>query len=85
MNNFIANRIVTTDDRGLPWINNKIKSLIKNKTECFKNCVKAINFVSIRHFEHFDKILKYLRKSIISNFLENLQLIKSTPNVSGSY
>ena len=38
MSNFILNEIVTIDDRDPPWINNKIKSLIKNKTECFKNC-----------------------------------------------
>ena len=37
MSNFIPNEIVTIDDRGPPWINNKIKSLIKNKTEYFKN------------------------------------------------
>ena len=28
----ILNEIVTIDDRDPPWINNKIKSLIKNKT-----------------------------------------------------
>ena len=43
MSNFIQNEIVTTDDRDPPWINNKIKSLINNKTEYFKNCVKPNN------------------------------------------
>ena len=46
MSNFIPNEIVTIDDRDPPWINNKIKSLIKNKTECFQNCVKPINLES---------------------------------------
>ena len=30
MSNFILNEIVTINDRDTPWINNKIKSLIKN-------------------------------------------------------
>ena len=51
MSNFIPNEIVTIDDRDPPWIDNKIRSLIKNKTEYFKNCVKPNNPESIRHFE----------------------------------
>ena len=51
MSNFITNEIVTFDDRDLPWINNKIKSSIKNKTEYFRNCVKPNNPFSIRRFE----------------------------------
>ena len=43
MSNFIPNEIVTIDDRDPPWINNKIISLIKNKTGYFKNCVKPNN------------------------------------------
>ena len=42
MENFIPNEIVTTDDKDPPWINNKIKSLFKNKTEHYKNCVKTM-------------------------------------------
>ena len=61
MSNFIPNEIVTIDDRDPPWINNKIKSLIKNKTEYFKNCVKPNNPESIRHFEQMQDTL---RKSI---------------------
>ena len=61
MSNFIPNEIVTTDDRDPPWIYNKIKSLIKNKTEYFKNCVKPNNPESIRHFEQMQDTL---RKSI---------------------
>ena len=41
--NFVPNEIVITDDRDPPWINNKIKSLIKNKNEYFKKCVKPNN------------------------------------------
>ena len=86
MSNFIPNEIVTTDDRDRPWINNNIKSLIKNKTEFFG---KANNPVSIRHFEQvqetLQKTLKFLSKSIIPNFLENLQLTKSIPSVTGPY
>ena len=51
MSNFIPNEIVTTDDRGPPWISNKSKSLTKNKNEFFKNCVKPNNSESIMHFE----------------------------------
>ena len=58
MGNFILNEIVTIDDRDPPWINNKIKSLIKSKTECFKNCVKPNNPESIRHFEQLQDTLR---------------------------
>ena len=89
MGNLIPNEIFTIDDRDLPWINNKIKSLIKKKTEYFNNCVKPNIHVSIRHFEQMQetlqKTLKFLSKSIISNFLEKLQLIKSIPNVTSPY
>ena len=37
ISNYISNEIITTDDNDPPWINNKIKSLIKNKNEYFKN------------------------------------------------
>ena len=63
-----------------PWINNKIKSLIKNKTEYFKNFFKPNNPVSIRHFE---KMLDALRKNIevskqkcYSNFSRKLAVNK---------
>ena len=58
MSNFIPNEIVTIDDRDPPWINNKIKSLIKNKNEYFKNCVKPNNSESIRHFEQMQDTLR---------------------------
>ena len=62
MSNFVPNEIVTIDDRDLPWINNKIKSLIQN--EYFKNCVKPNNPVSIRHFEQRqDALRKYIEIS----------------------
>ena len=89
MSNFIPNEIVTIDDRDPLWINNKIKSLIKNKNEYFRNRVKPNNSESIRHFEQMQDTLRtsigILSKSIISNFLENLQLIKSILNVTGPY
>ena len=82
MSDFIPYEIVTIDDKDPPWINNKIKSLIRNKIEYFKNCVKTkiliqkviLNICRIL----FKKMLNFLSKSIISNFLENLQLIKSS-------
>ena len=58
---FIPNEIISTDDRDPPGISNKTKSLIKNKTEYFKNCVKENNLESIRHFEQMQDTL---RKSI---------------------
>ena len=51
MSNFIRNEIITIDDRDPPWINKKIKYLIKNKTEYFKNFVNPNNAASIRHFQ----------------------------------
>ena len=50
------NEIVTIDDRDPPWINNKVKSLIKNKNEYFKNCVKPNN--SERHLEQRQDTLR---------------------------
>ena len=87
MSNFIPNETVTIVNRDPPWINNKIKSLIKNETEYFKNCVKPNNPESIRYFEQMqdEKILKFLSKSVISNFLENLHLITSILNGTGPY
>ena len=58
MSNFIPNEIVTIDDRDPPWINSKIKSLIKNKNESFKNCVKPNNSESIKHFEQMQDTLR---------------------------
>ena len=57
MSNFIPNEIVTIDDEHPPWINNKIKSLIENKNECYKNCFKTNNNASIRHFERMQDSL----------------------------
>ena len=89
MSNFIPNEIVTINDKNQSWTNNKIRSLIKNKTESIKNCFKSNNPVSIRHSEHMQDalriILKFLSKSIIPNFLENYQLAKLIPNVTGPY
>ena len=55
ISNFIPNEIVTIDDRGSPWIKNKIKSF--KKTEYFKNCVKPNNPDSIRYFEQMQDTL----------------------------
>ena len=89
MSNFIPNEIVTIDDRDPPWINNKIKSLIKNKTEFFKNCVKPNNPESIRHFEQVQdalrKSIEIFKQKYYFKFLENLHLIKSILNVTGPY
>ena len=58
MSNVIPNEKVTIDDKDPPWINNKIKSLIKNKTEHFKNCVERNNSESIRYFEQMQDTLR---------------------------
>ena len=58
MSNFISNEKVTTDDRDPPWINNKIKFLIKNKVEYFKTCAKPNNSESVRHFEQMQDIFR---------------------------
>ena len=57
MSNFIPNEIVTIDDRDPPKINNKVKSLIKNKNKFFKKCVKPNNSELIRHFEQMQDTL----------------------------
>ena len=58
MSNFIPNEKITIDDRDPPWVNNKIKSLIKNKNEYLKNCVKPNNSESIRHFDQIQDTLR---------------------------
>ena len=57
MSRFVPNEIITIDDRGPPWLNHKIKSLIKNKTEYFQNYVDPNNAVSLRHFEQMHDAL----------------------------
>ena len=47
----MPNEVVTINDRDPPWIINKIKRFIKNKTEYLKNCIKPNNPESLRHFE----------------------------------
>ena len=51
MSNFIPNEIVAIDDRDPLWINNKIKSLVENKTEHLKICFKPNNAASLKHFQ----------------------------------
>ena len=60
MSNFAPNEMVTIDDRyhWWHWINNKIKSLIENKTEYFNNCVKPNNPDSLKHFEQMQDTLR---------------------------
>ena len=58
MSNFIPNEIITIDDRDPPWINKKIKYLIKNKTEYFKNFFNPNNAASIRHFQQMQESLQ---------------------------
>ena len=58
MSYFIPNKIVTIDDRDPPWMNSKINSLMKNKTENFKNCAKANTPESITHFEQMQDTLR---------------------------
>ena len=43
MSNSILNEIVTIDNKDPPCTNSKIKSLIRNKIEYFKNFVKTNN------------------------------------------
>ena len=57
VSNFIPNEILTSNDRDPPWINNKTKFLIKNKTEYFKNCIKPNNPELLRHFKQIQQIL----------------------------
>ena len=45
-------------DKDPPWINSKIKSLIKHKTEFFKNYYNPNNSASIRHLEQMQDSLQ---------------------------
>ena len=58
MSNFIPNEITTIDDRNPPWINRKIKYLIRNKTEYFKNFFNPNNAASIRQFQLMQESLQ---------------------------
>ena len=58
LSNFIPNEIVTINDRDPPWINNKIRSLIKNKTIFFKKCFNPNNIASIKNFEQMQDSLR---------------------------
>ena len=82
MSNFIPNEIVTIDDRGPPFIN-KIKSLIENKNEYFKNCVKPNNSESIRHFEQTQDTLRtsieISKQKYYSKFSRKLAVNKINP------
>ena len=58
LSNFIPNETVTMKDGDPPWINNKIKSSIKNKAEWFKDFLKPNNPVSIKNFEQIPDALR---------------------------
>ena len=58
MSNYIPNEIITIDDKDPPWVNNKIKSLIKNKNEFFKNYFNLNNSASVRHLEQMQESLR---------------------------
>ena len=58
MSNYIPNEIITIDDKDPPWVNNKIKSLIKNKNEYFKNYFNLNNSASVRHLEQMQESLR---------------------------
>ena len=66
MSNFISKEIVTIHDGDPPWIDNKIKSLLKNKTEYFENCVKPNNQELIAYFEQLQNALR--KKNQISKY-----------------
>ena len=86
MSNFIPNEIVTIDDRDPPRINNKIKSLIKNNSEYFKNCVEPNDSESVRHFEQMKDTLKTsIKISKQKYYFKHSAVNKSIPNVTGPY
>ena len=65
MSNFITNEIVSIDDRGPSWINNKIKSLIKNKTEHFKYYFELCGKFAVSKINH--KCYWSILKSFLNN------------------
>ena len=58
MSNYIPNEKITIDDKNPPWIDNKIKSLIKNKNEYFKNYFNLNISASVRHLEQMQESLR---------------------------
>ena len=58
MSNYIPNEIITIDDKDPPRVNNKIKSLMKNKNEYFKNYFNLNNTASVRHLEQMQESLR---------------------------
>ena len=42
--NFIPNKTILCDDRDPPWINEKLKSLIRKKNPVYHSQRKSINF-----------------------------------------
>ena len=89
MSNFIPIEIVTIDDRDPPRINNKIKSLKKNNSKYFKNCVKPNNSESMRHFEQMQDTprtsIKISKQKYYFKHSRKPAVNKSIPNVTGPY
>ena len=50
MNNYVSNEAVTINDRGPPWINDKIKHLIQNEKRLYKNYLKKIMMMYSKNF-----------------------------------
>ena len=65
------------------WIINKIKSLIKNKTKYFKNCVEPNNPDSIKHFEQtqdaLQKNIEISKQMYYSNLSKKFETNKINP------
>ena len=38
--NFVPNKLITVDERDPPWVNEKIKKLLKDKSKLYKLCIK---------------------------------------------
>ena len=75
--NFIPNKIETFDDSDPPWINEKIKNLIRLKNEMFKlylqNGKKQNDYILLQNANHqLSELLNRNKKSILTALQLNL-------------
>ena len=73
MSNFVPNEVFATNDKDPAWINNKFKTLFKNKTEFFKNCNKIKKMMLHENILNkcricLDEILNFLAKFFSKHF-----------------
>ena len=62
LHNFIPHKIITCDDRDLPWIESSIIRLIQDQNDAYKQFKRSNN--NSQHFEKFQTLQSLLGISI---------------------